>query len=462
MPRMSLLFLSVHMSALFCKIGALFSTMRRKYQGVTDIDHIRKMVQPALLRLCIALSVATVLVLLLASVPVFAWIAPGGPIFLISSIVCWAILFVFYSLRQDDPRKIVSAQGPAGDILQIATYHALPKRLQKEEDPFSLGENQFRNGDYAGAAESFLRALEESFHPAAALNAGAVLILIADFERANRVLSEGLLRTHHFTSHLLEAALYAVSGVLEARRGNVQEALAAYEKAADLFRLEGDGRGRGDVLLNGANASIHRGDWQRAKKMLVESMRVHRRSGGRLGRANAQACRAYIQMECDELDEALLTIDRATELYRQARNTAGLSHASILRGNAHFKRFELEEALKAYEASSVLCKESGDLLGEASAKVNVGNVHFKQNNVAAALLDYEEALEVHTCAGNILGQARTLSNIGSALSRLRRVEEAIEALESARILYDRIGARGRMVDVVDRLIERLKNRERKA
>ena len=133
MPRMSLLFLSVHESALFCKIVALFSTMRRKCQGVTDIDHIRKMVQPALLRLCIALSVATVLVLLLASVPAFAWIDPGGSIFLISSVVCWGILFVFYSLRQDDPRKIVSAQGPAGDILQIATYHALPKRLQKEK-----------------------------------------------------------------------------------------------------------------------------------------------------------------------------------------------------------------------------------------------------------------------------------------------------------------------------------------
>ena len=92
----------------------------------------------------------------------------------------------------------------------------------------------------------------------------------------------------------------------------------------------------------------------------------------------------------------------------------------------------------------------------------MGNVHFKQDDVAAALLDYEGALEVHKYAGNILGQARTLSNIGSALSRLRRIEEAIEALESALILYDRIGARGRMVDVVDRLIERLKNRQRKA
>ena len=447
----------------FCKIETLFSSMRRKCQGVIEIDHIRKMVQPALLRLCVALSIATVLVLLLASVPVFTWIAPSRSIFLVVSIVCWGILFVFYSLRQDDPRKIVSAQGPGGDILQIATNHALPKRLRKEkEDSFSLGENQFRNGDYHRAAESFLRALEESFHPATALNAGAVLILIADFERARSVLSDGLIWTHHFTSHLLEAALHAQSGVLESRMGNMQEALEAYEKAADLFQREGDGRGRGDVLLNAANASIHRGDWQRAKKMLVEAMRAHRRNGGRLGRANAQACRAYIQIECDELDEALLTIERATEIYQQARNTAGLSYVSILRGNAHFKRFELEEALEAYEASSVLCKQSGDLLGEASAKVNVGNVHFKQDDVAAALLDYEGALEVHKYAGNILGQARTLSNVGSALSRLRRIEEAIEALESARILYDRIGARGRMVDVVDRLIERLKNRQRKA
>ena len=123
---MSPLFLSVHMFVPFCKIEAFFSTMRRECQDVIDTDNIRKMVQPALLRLCIALSIATVLVLLLASIPVFAWIAPGRSIFLIGSIVCWGILFVLYSLRQDDPRKIVSAQGPGGDILQIATQHALP------------------------------------------------------------------------------------------------------------------------------------------------------------------------------------------------------------------------------------------------------------------------------------------------------------------------------------------------
>ena len=450
------------MSTSFCTIGALCPIIMGICQNLVDIDHIRKMVQPALLRLCIALSIATILVALLASVPVFAWLAPARSIFLTASIVCWGILFVFYSLRQDDPRKIVSAQGPGGDILQVATHHALPKRLQKEgESPFSLGENQFRSREYAESAESFLRAVAESSHPAAALNAGVSLILIADFERARSVLSEGLLRARHLPSRLLEAALHAVLGVLEARQGNMQEALRAYETAANLFQREGDGRGRGDALLNGANASVHRGDWKHARQMLVEAMRAHRRSGGRLGRANAQACRAYIQIECDELDEALLTVERAAELYRQASNTVGLSHASMLRGNAHFKRVELEKALEAYKASSVLCKESGDLLGEASAKVNVGNVHFKQGNVAAALLDYEEALEVHTRAGNILGQARTLSNMGSALSRLRRIEEAIEALESARILYERTGARGRMVDIVDRLIERLKRRKKK-
>ena len=94
---MSPLFLSVHMFVPFCKIEAFFSTMRRECQDVIDTDYIRKMVQPALLRLCIALSIATVLVLLLASIPVFALFAPGRSIFLIGSIVCWGILFDLYS-----------------------------------------------------------------------------------------------------------------------------------------------------------------------------------------------------------------------------------------------------------------------------------------------------------------------------------------------------------------------------
>ncbi len=417
--------------------------------------------QPALLRLCIALSVATVVVALLSSVPVLAALASVRSLLLVATIVCWGILFVFYSLRQEAPRKVVSTQGPGGDVLQIATLHALPAAYAKSQGgDFAQGEKLLRSGQYKDAAAAFLRAHEHTMHPACALNAGTALIYIADFDEARAALESGLLRARHLAIRSIEAALRTVLGVLEARQGNMAEALVHYEAAAVLFQQDGDGRGRGDALLNGANACVHRGDWQGARHMLSDAVRAHRRSGGLLGRANAQACRGYIQIECDEVEEALHSIDRATALYRQARSVSGQSHACMLRGNAHFKQLDLDAALAAYQEASSLCKQSGDSLGEASAKVNLGNVHFKQGEVAAALAAYEGALAVHERAGNLLGQARTLTNMGSALARLRRGDEALTALERARMLYERIGAKGRIVDMVDRLIARIKRPRR--
>lgn len=426
-----------------------------------DINHFKKMVQPALLRLCIALSVAAVLVALLAEMPIWSFIVPLRSPLLMAVVVSWAAFFVLRNLGEENRRRVVSAQGTGGDILQIATVHALPAYSRRSDGgDFAQGERLFRGARYAEAAESFLRAYADSEHPAAALNAGAALIHVADFGRARSVLEEAQLPARRLQSRLIEAALHAVCGMLDARQGNLNEALAHYESAAELFQREGDGRGRGDALINAANARVHRGEYEAARRLLAEAVRAHRHSGGLLGRANAQACRGYIQVESGDPDEALATLDRAVELYRQARSTSGLAHARMLQGNARFKRRDLQGALISYEESSTLCRQSGDLLGEASAKVNIGNLHFRQGDLESALRDYEAALKVHAKAGNVLGQARTLTNMGSALARQRRSAEALDALEQAQVLYKRIGAQGRVVESVGRIITRLKRRSR--
>lgn len=415
------------------------------------------MVQPALLRLCVALSVAAVLVALLAELSLFSFIVPLRSPLSTATIVCWAAFFVLRNLGEEDRRKVVSAQGTGGDILQVATLHALPIYGERGDGgDFSQGERFFRSARYAEAAEAFLRAHADDGHPASALNAGAALIHIADFERARSVLEEAQLPARRLQSRLVEAALHAVCGMLDARQGNMNEALGHYASAAELFQREGDGRGRGDALINAANARVHRGEYEAAKRLLADAVRAHRRSGGLLGRANAQACRGYIQVESGDPDEALETLDRAVDLYRQARSSAGLAHVRMLQGNAHFKCGDLQRAQVSYEESSALCRQSGDLLGEASAKVNIGNLHFRQGDLESALRDYEAALEVHIKAGNALGQARTLTNMGSALVRQRRSAEALDALEQAQLLYDHVGAQGRVVESVGRIITRLK------
>jgi len=427
-----------------------------------DVDHIKKLIQPALLRLCVALSIAVTLVIVLSSLPLFSFVLSLRSGLLLAAIIAWAVFFVLKGLGDNEHRLIVSAQGTGGDMLQVATEYAFAEMQrvgsrEKGAEDFAEGEKHFRAARYNEAAAAFDRAAEENL--AAALNVGAALINIADFERARLVLEDGLERVRHEPHGLLEAALRANSGVLDARQGRLSEALAHYEAAADVFRSENDGRGGGDILLNSANARVHKGDYDGAKRQLNEAMRRHRSSGGLLGRANALACQGYIQLDGDELEEALKTLEKARELYGRARSRSGEAHALMLTGNVYFKKGNLPDALATYEQTSALCQLAGDSLGEASALVNIGNVHFKQGDLGSALRDYEEALAVHIKAGNVLGQARTLTNMGSALARQRKSNEALQAMEQAQALYLRVGAKGRIVDTVDQVIARIKRRK---
>lgn len=427
-----------------------------------DIDHFKKLVQPALLRLCIVLSIAAVLVIVSSPLPALFFLLPLRSGLLLAAIICWAIFFVLKGLGASEQRLVVSAQGTGGDMLQVATAHAFTLAQgtgvgSRALEDFAAGEKHFRAARYSEAANAFERLANDNL--AAVLNLSAALINTADFARARLVLEDGNLRAQCQPQRLLEAALRANSGVLDARQGQLNEALAHYEVAAGLFRAQKDARGRGDTLLNAANARVHKGDYDGAKQQLSEAVRVHRSSGGLLGRANALACRGYIQVDSGDLDEALKTLAKASELYDQARSRSGRAHASMLTGNVHFKNNDLSAALATYEETSLLCQEAGDPLGQASALVNIGNVHFKQGDLATALSDYEEALAVHVKAGNVLGQARTLTNMGSALARQRRSNEALEAMEQAQVLYRRVGAKGRIVDTVDQVVARIKRRK---
>ncbi|MGY8823363.1 MAG: tetratricopeptide repeat protein [Candidatus Latescibacterota bacterium] len=427
-----------------------------------DIDHFKQLVQPALLRLCIVLSIAAILVILLSSLPVLSFLLSLRSPLLLAAIIGWSAIFIIKSLGANGRRIIVSAQGTGGDMLQVATHYAFElaqNMSSRGREDFAEGEQHFRAARYRESAVAFDRVAGENL--AAALNVGAALINIADFERARLVLEDGLQRAKSQPHRLLEAALRANSGVLDARQGRLNEALVHYDAAVDVFREEGDARGRGDILLNAANARVHKGDYDGAKRQLSEAVRTHRSSGGLLGQANALACRGYIEVDSDDLEEALKNLKKAGELYGRARSHSGQAHALMLTGNVHFKNNNLSDALATYEKTSVLCQQAGDPLGEASALVNIGNVHFKQGDSDSALRDYEEALEVHVKAGNVLGQARTLTNMGSALARQHKSNEALQAMEQAQALYQRVGAKGRIVDTVDQVIARIKRRKKR-
>ena len=417
--------------------------------NLVDFERIRLLLQPALLRVCIILSIVTPTIIFLSSFAVLVSLGSIGTILLISSVVFWTVYFILLSFLNDSYKQLRSLQSSGGDILQLATTYALKDTSCLTD--FTMAQRALEIGDYVIAAQKFASLAEKEI-PAGAVNEVVALIRSAHFSAAREALKRGLKQTRrgHIT---LRAALWNNLGVIEARQGRPNEAQICYKRSIEIFRKQSDRRGSGDALLNAANSSANQGDFFEATKQLEESEKSYPRQLSSFSKASGLACRGYIDSEHkDDFGKSLETLNESLSIFGSENCNIGRAHVLMLRGNIFFTCDKLEDALNDYSEASLLSVGIGDPLGEASAQVNVGNVRFRQGDYEAALEDYESALGVHESLENILGQARTCTNIGSVLVRLGRKEDALKSLFRAREFYASIKAQGRHVDTVEKVI----------
>tara|TARA_B100001250_G_scaffold105510_1_gene89022 strand:+ start:5002 stop:6330 length:1329 start_codon:yes stop_codon:yes gene_type:complete len=420
--------------------------------NLVNFERFRLLLQPALLRLCVTISIVTAIVMLLSSFAILASLTSISTPLLLITIAFWVVYFVLLSFLNDSHKQLRSLQSTGGDILQLATSYAL--RDIGDLPVFTKGERALEGDDYSIAAQEFA-ALADKGIPAGAVNEVVALIRSAHFSAARDALQRGL-KQNHKGSRILRAALWNNLGVIEARQGRPNEAQISYKRAIEIFRSESDRRGSGDALINGANASANRGDFIEAIKQLDESDRSYPRQRSSLSLASRLACKGYIESESSDDDERSLDLlNKSLSLFVGANCNIGRAYVLMLRGNIFFKCEKMEDALSDYSEASLLSSDIGDPLGEASARVNIGNVRFRQGDHESALEDYQSALSVHESLENVLGQARTRTNIGSVLVRLGNTEEALESLLRARELYASIKAQGRLVDTVEQVISQI-------
>jgi tetratricopeptide (TPR) repeat protein len=359
-------------------------------------------------------------------------------------------------------RLITSAQGPGGETLQKATVasvrHEEGLAGTEAEQHFLDGERRFAAGDYAGAVECYQRSVAARPNLPACLNLGAALLNAADFAQAEEVLTAGLGVARRRRGWELEAAFEANLGAACARRGRLTPARHAYENALELFGRIHDRRGQADARLGLAGVLMQQGEWAEARRCYEAARRGHRRSGSGLGQANDLSGLGVLHAYEQQLEEAVAHHRAALAQHEDVGNLLGRAHALNNLGNAHFQGKQLQQATAAYTTALDLYRKTGNRLGQATSLGNLGNVLFRQGQLEQALARYEEALVLHEGIGNVVGRADTLTNIGSLYARRRQGQQALEILGQARTLYLDTGARGRGLEAVDRLIERLRLR----
>jgi tetratricopeptide (TPR) repeat protein len=196
-----------------------------------------------------------------------------------------------------------------------------------------------------------------------------------------------------------EAITLTNMGNIYARTGRVNDTVECLEKALEIHDKLNDLNGKQIVLNNLGNAYLSKGRIDQAIEYLKQSLDLAKSFGDRQAQANLM----------DNIASAYIKLGRK------------------------------QEAIELYNDAIKLCRLLGDKDGLAIRIGNLSILHFRMRNYKDGNKLIGEALVLLKELGKDNIYARFLVNKGEALNNLGKSDEAINAVEEAINIQDKIG-----------------------
>lgn len=229
-------------------------------------------------------------------------------------------------------------------------------------------------------------------------------------------------------------------GVVAAELGEMQGALAAYEKALSIWRELRDERRQATLEHNIGVFYLDLDRVSESLPFLQQALMLHRRSRDRSLEALTLAALGWAHHRLGDEQAALDLYDRA--LTRLEHTADGLSKATILDrlGTVYFERRRYPEALQHYRRALASVGESD--LERAYIELNLGSVEWIERRPEAAVASFEAALGIFSDQGVLQGQADALAMLSRVARQERRFDAAMFHLEHSLQIVESI--RGRL------------------
>ncbi len=319
------------------------------------------------------------------------------------------------------------------------------------EARYALGLAEVKLAHYEVAASELERAFflaGDAGHDRLALRAASSLIEVVGDELEQHTmglhwgeLAEMFIDRLGLAESVDEAELANSLGNVLASHNQLDEALAAYRRARDLWAaaLGPEHSTVGTALNNIGIVQRKQGDFSDALVSMGEALRIRQTT---LGPNHPRVADALynlgnVRRQLGQDDQALALFEQALAIWTTAlgprhRTVAfGLSNV----GNIHFGRGELDQALALYEQARDIWTEA---LGPkhtdvAMALNNIGNVYYTRGDHERALLAYQRAVAIWEAA---LGPEHPSVALG--LGNVAMVHQARGEFTEAIALHDRV------------------------
>jgi tetratricopeptide (TPR) repeat protein len=297
-----------------------------------------------------------------------------------------------------------------------------------------IGDLGMVSGDYDGASESFLRAMDKS-----EAEAKARLMRKAGEARGRKGEYDGSLDILDRARELLgreggeRGRIDLAEGYTHWWRGDYDRALSLFGDAMSMFRsVGGMERDLGNALRAVGNIQWSRGEYEQAKSHYEESHKLMSGIGDEEGTAASLHNMGLVSLYFGNLDEALDFFVESREICKKIGVQWGIYLTSDLTGSVLFHKGDLRTAMKFFNEGLTVARKIGDQRGVALSHASIGELSKESGDLDGAASHYGESLSRGRRIGAKDMIVASLIGIGAVSivrSELRKAGELIEEAE---------------------------------
>lgn len=243
------------------------------------------------------------------------------------------------------------------------------------------------------------------------------------------------------TDRKAEADRLLQQGREQVLRGQIQEAIGAWEQALMLYRELGDRVGEGLTLSGLGLVYENLGQFQQAIEFYEQHLVISRELNSQIveGLVLRNLGRAYLRLE--QSHQAIEFYEQALKIFQDLGKQEEEGDVLTNLGIAYQNLGQYQRAIEFHEQALVIAQELGDRVGEGNALGNLGISHNNLGQYQQAIDFYEQGLAVARKLDDLVLEARALGNLGITYDNLGQYQRAIEFYEQSLAIARKLGDR---------------------
>ena len=237
------------------------------------------------------------------------------------------------------------------------------------------------------------------------------------------------------------AKSYRILGISYHIKGDYEQALKQYMKAAKSFEANGNKYELAHTYNNIGVVYRNQSNYDKGLEYYFKATKLYSELDDNEGIANTYNNIGVIFSEQENYEQALGYYLMSLEMRKELGNKEGISECNNNIGIVYFKLGKNDLALKYYHETLEICQELGCDKDRASAYLNIGLIYWKQDKYKLALEYLFKSLEIDEKMGNKRSIMISCIDIGLISISLGEYETSLAYLQRALALAKEIGTK---------------------